>query len=213
MLGEETRAGQLPLVGGILALDFTNTSSGRGSEAHLDHIRTTEHLILWAVHSGILAGQDAERIRMTLARDKQKQTELLVEALDVRELIYRIASRIASKSEPSKRDLARLRDEFRVLLEPASLDHMGDGRYDWSFPEKPVTSSIIGPIVLSAVEMLRQGQLDRLKQCPGRDGDCGWLFFDRTKNASRRWCEMSVCGNRAKVRRHRERQFWAEDVG
>jgi len=42
--------------------------------------------------------------------------------------------------------------------------------------------------------------------------DCGWLFFDATKNSRRRWCEMRVCGNRAKVRAARMRQKLAGTI-
>jgi predicted RNA-binding Zn ribbon-like protein len=36
----------------------------------------------------------------------------------------------------------------------------------------------------------------RVKACPGPD--CGWVFHDRSRNGSRRWCDMAECGNRAK---------------
>lgn len=42
----------------------------------------------------------------------------------------------------------------------------------------------------------------RLKTC----GHCGWLFLDRSKNRSRFWCDMAVCGNRIKARRHYRRR-------
>jgi predicted RNA-binding Zn ribbon-like protein len=35
--------------------------------------------------------------------------------------------------------------------------------------------------------------------------DCAWLFLDKTKNKRRRWCDMKICGNRVKARRHYER--------
>ena len=39
--------------------------------------------------------------------------------------------------------------------------------------------------------------------CPVCDGDgCAWLFIDTSKNRTRRWCDMAICGNRAKARRH-----------
>jgi predicted RNA-binding Zn ribbon-like protein len=47
-------------------------------------------------------------------------------------------------------------------------------------------------------------RLERLRRCGG--DTCYWLFIDETKNCSRRWCEMAICGNRHKVRRHRARQ-------
>jgi predicted RNA-binding Zn ribbon-like protein len=45
---------------------------------------------------------------------------------------------------------------------------------------------------------------DRLKAC--RLDDCQWVFYDHSKNRSRTWCSMRVCGNRAKARAYRERR-------
>jgi predicted RNA-binding Zn ribbon-like protein len=41
----------------------------------------------------------------------------------------------------------------------------------------------------------------RVRMCEAPDG-CGWLFYDETRNGTRRWCSMKDCGNRAKARRH-----------
>ena len=43
----------------------------------------------------------------------------------------------------------------------------------------------------------------RVKACPGPD--CGWVFHDRSRNGSRRWCDMAECGNRAKGAAFRSR--------
>lgn len=43
----------------------------------------------------------------------------------------------------------------------------------------------------------------RLKAC--RADDCQWAFIDEARNRSRQWCDMSVCGNRAKAQRFRSR--------
>lgn len=48
----------------------------------------------------------------------------------------------------------------------------------------------------------------RLKACRG--ADCGWVFIDSSRNASRRWCDMAVCGNRAKSTSFRIRRRSAE---
>ncbi len=48
------------------------------------------------------------------------------------------------------------------------------------------------------------GTWQRLKAC--RDHDCEWAFYDHTKNRSGAWCNMAVCGNRAKARAYRERR-------
>lgn len=53
----------------------------------------------------------------------------------------------------------------------------------------------------SALRLLDTTIIDRMKIC----GHCGWLFIDRSKNRSRMWCDMAVCGNRTKAKRFYER--------
>lgn len=54
----------------------------------------------------------------------------------------------------------------------------------------------------SALALIAGDDRSRMKTC----GNCGWLFLDRSKNRSRAWCDMAVCGNRAKARRHYEKR-------
>lgn len=54
----------------------------------------------------------------------------------------------------------------------------------------------------SALRLLAEEEIARLKIC----GNCGWLFVDRSKNRSRTWCDMAVCGNRVKANRHYHRK-------
>src|SRR5437762_819551 len=55
----------------------------------------------------------------------------------------------------------------------------------------------------AAAELLTWPALARVHICAG--ADCGWLFLDQSRNASRRWCAMDGCGNRTKARRHYHR--------
>jgi predicted RNA-binding Zn ribbon-like protein len=61
------------------------------------------------------------------------------------------------------------------------------------------------PAVLAATNLLDllETAPDRVKRCenPG----CVLWFFDTTRNGTRRWCSMAVCGNRMKARRHHDR--------
>ena len=54
----------------------------------------------------------------------------------------------------------------------------------------------------SALRLIDSMKADAIKIC----SHCGWLFLDRSKNRSRMWCDMAVCGNRVKARRHYHRQ-------
>jgi hypothetical protein len=61
----------------------------------------------------------------------------------------------------------------------------------------------VGAILTSAVHLATTGHWDRIKICPAED--CLWAFYDRSRNKSRTWCSMRVCGNREKARSWRER--------
>lgn len=62
---------------------------------------------------------------------------------------------------------------------------------------------VLAAIVLSFADTLAHHDPSRLRICD--NPDCGWFFYDESKNRTRRWCESGTCGNLVKVRRHRAR--------
>jgi predicted RNA-binding Zn ribbon-like protein len=64
-------------------------------------------------------------------------------------------------------------------------------------------------VASSMEDLLTTDELARVRRCGAweraDDGRCAWLFLDETRNHSRRWCSMAVCGNRMKARRHYQR--------
>ena len=70
---------------------------------------------------------------------------------------------------------------------------------DWSTGLGSV-HDVADELGLHVWRLLEREDAARLRQC--QDGACGWLFLDRTKNASRVWCSSGDCGNRARARRH-----------
>ncbi|MGH7627153.1 MAG: CGNR zinc finger domain-containing protein, partial [Gemmatimonadaceae bacterium] len=58
--------------------------------------------------------------------------------------------------------------------------------------------------LMDAVDLLRSDDVHRIRQCA--NDPCGWLFLDRSRNGSRRWCSSAECGNEMRVRHFRERQ-------
>ena len=63
-------------------------------------------------------------------------------------------------------------------------------------------------LAVSALSLLRDDTVARLRICP----NCSWLFVDRSRNSSRLWCDMAVCGNRQKASRHYRRRTAAREV-
>ncbi|MFC0480962.1 CGNR zinc finger domain-containing protein [Gellertiella hungarica] len=62
----------------------------------------------------------------------------------------------------------------------------------------PAKGDLIASTARSALMLISSPAADRTKVC----GHCGWLFIDRSKNRSRLWCDMAICGNREKASRH-----------
>ena len=79
-----------------------------------------------------------------------------------------------------------------------------DNGFTWLWAEGgKALDCVIWPIARSAADLLTEGPLAAIRRCEGRD--CGWIFLDTSRNRTRRWCDMRICGNRAKARRHHER--------
>lgn len=72
---------------------------------------------------------------------------------------------------------------------------------------EPAAGGVDGALgrLLAVVARARaDGTWERLKVCLA--DDCQWAYFDRSRNRSSVWCDMRICGNRAKVRSYRERR-------
>lgn len=197
-----SRAGALPLVGGALALDFCNTASGRDTDGRIDHLTAPEHLVDWCRHAGIVDA-DGEAHLQGRCADAAFGQDLLQRAVRLRDAIYGLDVALASRRDPDQRDVDILAAAHTACLTAGRLTTK-DGAFGWSWRvEDTPAAALLGPIASSALELLTRGDQARLKRCGGHN--CGWLFLDTTKSNNRRWCEMDVCGNRAKQKRRRRR--------
>jgi predicted RNA-binding Zn ribbon-like protein len=198
-----SRAAVLPLVGGALAFDLTNTSSGRGGPRWLEHLQNADNVVDWARHAKILTARDAKRLHGLIAADRRLAGELRDGMVALRELIHLVGVDIAATSRARAKDMDALVRIHAGCLARARLVRTGS-TFAWVWdPVRSPVEAILGPVALSALSVLTGADLSRIKRCPG--DHCGWLFFDATKNKRRRWCEMEVCGNRAKQKRRRAR--------
>ncbi|WP_372791860.1 CGNR zinc finger domain-containing protein [Paraconexibacter sp.] len=68
----------------------------------------------------------------------------------------------------------------------------------------PGIPGALGRLLQMVTDAQKDGTWTRLKVCPA--GTCGWAFYDVSRNRSRRWCSMEICGNRAKVGAYRDRE-------
>jgi predicted RNA-binding Zn ribbon-like protein len=179
---------KLRLLAGALALDFVNTVDplvGPDAQEFLDR---PEALVDWAR----LAGLDPPPA--PTAADLRR-------ALDVRRDLYAVFWAVSALAEPPADALERVHATYAEALTRARLVPSGEG-YAW----RPARAdAVLWPVLASAVELLTSGALDRVKECENHEA-CGWLFLDTSRSGTRRWCSMSGCGSRAKMRRYRARQ-------
>jgi predicted RNA-binding Zn ribbon-like protein len=196
-----SRAATLDLVADALCLNFTNTSSGRGTPMRQEHLRQWEHLLAWAEHAGVI---DAPSRRALERSAEHAGDETLSRALELREAIYALfRAVIASQGTPAS-SLQPLNRTLSEAMAAAGIRPAAEG-FTWGWPDdEPQPMRILWSIARSAAELLTGPDLDRVKFCPGEG--CGWLFLDKTRNGKRRWCEMEVCGSRAKMRRYHQRR-------
>ena len=73
----------------------------------------------------------------------------------------------------------------------------------------PGGRAALSRLLLIVQRAMQEGTWSRLKAC--RDDTCQWGFYDHSKNHSRAWCSMDVCGARNKAREYRRRQTGHDD--
>jgi len=188
----------LPRRGGRPSLDFVNTVDPReGPNAH-DFLGDYVDFALWAADSGAVDESRARRLITLARRSPGEARAVFARSIALREALYRIFLAAADDARPPGEDLERLQSELRVALGRLFL-RPSRSRYAWRWDEAPALDRPLWPLARDAADLLTAPELERVKLCPGRD--CGWLFVDASKNRSRRWCSMEVCGSREKMRR------------
>jgi len=77
------------------------------------------------------------------------------------------------------------------------------GGYSLGFDDEPSLDMMLWQISSSVIDLLTSSEPNRVKRCGSEE--CSWLFYDTSRNRSRKWCDMKECGNRMKAKRHYSR--------
>jgi predicted RNA-binding Zn ribbon-like protein len=189
----------IELAGGAFALDFANTVGGTHSRPTHDHLRGYADIVRFAEMAGGLEPATGGRLVTRAQREPTRAAAVYELGIALREAIWGVFSALASGEPPRDADLSLIGDAAAAGAARSQLvfDRNGVG---WSLPsegddlERPLWA-----IARSAAELLTSPDRERVKQCAS--ATCEWVFIDRSRNHSRRWCDMNDCGNRAKARR------------
>jgi predicted RNA-binding Zn ribbon-like protein len=126
----------------------------------------------------------------------------LARLIALRALLRRMAAKLIAGEALDGRDLNALNSYLNVPVR-VKLFQRQNGVHSEIVPLRPGWPWILSRIAASFVDMLALNRPDRLKYCPNEG--CKWIFYDRTKANTRRWCNDRTCGNRDRVRRSRQR--------
>ena len=195
------------LSGGILCLDFANTVSRRKIPGQtIDYLSEYSDLVMFAKQSRVVTSQDARELIAAALLYPKDAVQILRAAGVLREAVYRTFAAMASRRPVRKEDLDLIEQFAAEAMHHRHL--IGSGRsYRWEWKqeegEKGALARLLWPIAQSAADLLTSDRVAKVRECQAPT--CAWLFLDESRNHSRRWCDMSVCGNRQKARRHYKR--------
>lgn len=199
--GRRTPRGFLfELDGGAVCLDLANTLDERPLASRRDNLEGYADLVDWAEQSRLLSRNEAMALRRAAASRPAEALRALEHVKSAREALFALFSALARGREVPAPALSSLNRSLARAYERLELVPARPSFRARFACEPTDLERLIFPVVQSAHELLTSAaDLERLRLCAAET--CDWLFLDRSKNRSRRWCDMSVCGNRDKARR------------
>jgi predicted RNA-binding Zn ribbon-like protein len=195
--------------GGALCLDFLNTIGDR-AHGRDEHLVDWASLVSWSEQAGQLSRRDASALRKEGESQPRAAERAFRDARAIRECLYRVFAVVAAGRMPDARDMSLFNAALAKAMAHAEIDGRG-GRFVWSWaPGHPSFGRLLWPVLRSAADLLVSPERTAVRECAS--DRCSWLFVDRSRTHRRRWCSMTACGNRAKVRRFYERQRKRESI-
>ena len=181
-------------------LAFVNTLSSRPTEAPVERLVSYDALVEWAREQHLVSAAAAERLAAEGKRHPHQAASVLGRAREFREALNSLAEAIEKDRHPQSAVLETISNYLAVAYANGRLvPH--DGGLQWVASAEDDVERILWEIGRAAGRLLLSPRLAKIRACAA--ADCGWWFVDDTKNHSRRWCDMKLCGNREKVRRFR----------
>jgi predicted RNA-binding Zn ribbon-like protein len=189
----DTAAGQFQTLGEHPALNLLNTVTRKDGKL-VDSLKNGNDVLRWLDCAGWPLTQGS---RPSIPPGMLKAAHRLRE--EVRTLI--------EKRKAGKRIRLETLNAFLTGAESYLQVEIGKGgTFDLHRIWKERTAEqVLGPLAEAAAELLVEGDFSLIRRC--ENPDCAFWFYDLTRSHRRRWCSMSTCGNRGKVKAFRTRQW------
>ena len=193
--------------GGHPALDFVNSLDNRfGGKEQVEGLASYGDLLRFAREMGLLDSAQAAQVLRAVTPEAAARALRAGRAL--REALAETLYAVVDEQSPPTAGLRvlerylRVADRHRELRwRPDADDHPALG-WRWR-PNERNAELPVWAIAQAARDLMLSPDMKRLRACEVHT--CRWLFLDTSRNHSRRWCKMKVCGNRMKARRYQIR--------
>jgi predicted RNA-binding Zn ribbon-like protein len=129
---------------------------------------------------------------------------------ELRSLMHRIVVEFVGQNSPSLEDLEALN---AVMAKGTVIRQLSNNGVTYQLEQRTTNNdwvAIQSDIAASMGKMMAEGDPSRLRICD--NPSCLWIYYDDTRNRSKRYCDDKMCGNLMKVRRFRARQKTAESI-
>jgi predicted RNA-binding Zn ribbon-like protein len=190
------------LVAGHPALDLVNTVTARNTAIPRDWLDGYPRVLEWAKLANVTEDEVLTLLGKQAADSLDAAKCALTRLKRFREALHTAYAALISGTPVREATLDEIGAAWREAQSRTRLEY-SEGRVSARVSiERSGLDLIRDCVAGSAIELLRALPKDRARVCRGEA--CGWLFIDSSKGGQRVWCDMAVCGNAAKTRRHQE---------
>jgi|CZKL01.1.fsa_nt_gi predicted RNA-binding Zn ribbon-like protein len=185
-------------VSGSPALDLVNTLDWRFREEGTEELLSSyDDLLRFVSQAELMTPKQIRQVVRTV--DQSSAADALVSCREMREAAADVLYAGLDERVPSPEALRVLERYFKDARGHQHLASSNDRlRWEWS-PNEAAAELPLWILSLSVAHLMLSDDMHRLRACENLE--CRWLFLDTSKNHTRRWCDMKLCGNRMKARR------------
>lgn len=182
-----------------MCLDYVNTLDDRFTDHPKELLKDYVDLARFAEDTGTLSDLQVDRLITRSTHNSEEAGRALESAIRLREAISEIFYAVVRKKPVPAAALVVLNCNVQDALQHLALVS-SKRHFEWTFETR--VDDLFAPlwgVARDAAELLASDRLEFVRACASKT--CEWLFLDESKNHRRRWCDMTKCGNRAKVKR------------
>jgi len=195
--------GQIPFlfVGNQLCLDFINTRFVVNGQP-VDLLATFSDLVAWLVQKHLLAEEEAKKIERQWGR-QAKGMRTLEQARAFRIMLREMVERLVARRPIPQAMIEAINEMLRYRIGYPQLTGRS-GKFERGYQVASQDSNqLLGLLAEAASDLLCTCDFSLIKKC--QNPICTLFFYDSSKNHTRHWCSMGICGNRSKVAAHYRR--------